>query len=108
MNGWYPHQDYIDKSLPPYIQCGEVKPTALNCSHTHPCLFNIEQDPCEYTDVSEQQPQLAEFLYDRITQFARSAQPPRNKPIDPAAYPMYHNGHWTDWKDKHPIVEESS
>ena len=67
------------------------------------CLFDIKSDPCEYNNIASLNPQLSKHLYDRLLMFSEAAQPPRNKPTDPSSYPQYHNGHWTDWLDKHPI-----
>jgi len=106
MNGWYPEEKYIPESENqfPYISCGERNSSLPACNKGDKyCLFDILDDPCEYNNIASLQPAIGEMLYDRLMAFNNAAQPPRNKPADPAAFPKYHNGHWTDWLDKDPV-----
>ncbi|XP_067929500.1 arylsulfatase B-like [Watersipora subatra] len=104
-NGWYPEEHlYIGANQKPYIHCGERNSSLPSCTSADKyCLFDIASDPCEYNNIASLMPDLAEKLYNKLMMFADAAQPPRNKPADPAAYPALHNGHWTDWLDKHPV-----
>ncbi|XP_067930053.1 arylsulfatase J-like isoform X1 [Watersipora subatra] len=104
-NGWYPEEHfYIGANQKPYIFCGERNSSLPSCTSANKyCLFDIASDPCEYNNIASLKPDLAEKLYNKLMTFADAAQPPRNKPSDPASYPDLHNGHWTDWLDKHPI-----
>lgn len=104
MNGWYPEQQYIPANQFPYIKCGQRNSSLPACTKTDKyCLYDMESDPCEYNNIALLHPEIGDLLYDRLMAFHKSAQPPRNKPSDPKAFPQYHNGHWTDWLDKEPI-----
>lgn len=104
MNGWYPEEQYIPKNLFPYIKCGDRNSSLPACNKGDKyCLFDILDDPCEYNNIASLRPDIGDMLYEKLLEFDRVAQPPRNKPGDPASYPKYHNGHWTDWLDKNPV-----
>ncbi|XP_067930057.1 arylsulfatase J-like isoform X1 [Watersipora subatra] len=106
MNGWYPEErSYIGANQKLYIHCGERNSSLPSCTSADKyCLFDLASDPCEYNNIASLMPELAERLYRKLMTFADAAQPPRNKPSDPASHPSKHNGHWTDWLDKHPVL----
>ncbi|KAF6029584.1 hypothetical protein EB796_012153 [Bugula neritina] len=103
MNGWYPEQKYVPTNQNPYISCGERNSSLPACTKDKPCLFDIQSDPCEYNNIASLKPELSKWLLEKLEAFADAAQPPRNKPSDPAAFPSLHNNHWTDWLDPEPV-----
>ncbi|CAH1173473.1 unnamed protein product [Phaedon cochleariae] len=64
-----------------------------------PCLFNIEEDPCERTNLAAVRPNIVTNLERAIMRFRLSAVAPRNVPRDPNADPSRWNGTWTNWVD---------
>lgn len=62
------------------------------------CLFDTLQDPCEYRNVAEQNPQTLEVTIQMLERFKRemTKQPPT--PItDPDADPLRFAGYWDNW-----------
>ncbi|XP_015114107.1 arylsulfatase B [Diachasma alloeum] len=75
----------------------DCKPPAefANCSGT--CLFDLEIDPCETTDVSSQYPDVVEMLENFIDGYRNVLMNQTNTPVDPKSDPMYHGGVWMPW-----------
>lgn len=49
-------------------------------------------------------PDVVAKLLERAAQYERTAAPERNKPQDPAGFPVHHNGIWEPWiKDKNEL-----
>nr|XP_036670594.1 arylsulfatase B isoform X1 [Drosophila suzukii]XP_036670595.1 arylsulfatase B isoform X1 [Drosophila suzukii]XP_036670596.1 arylsulfatase B isoform X1 [Drosophila suzukii] len=67
-----------------------------------PCLFDIDADPCERSNLYEEYQNTTIFLelWARIEQFAKQAHPPNNKPADSDCDPRFYNNEWTWWKDE--------
>jgi len=63
------------------------------------CLYNIEQDPCEFNNLAHEMPEMVEVLKNKLKQYRNSAVPIRNKPKDPRGLPQYWNYTWTNWVD---------
>ena len=63
------------------------------------CLFNINDDPCEYNNVASKYPDLVKIMQIRLEKYKATAVPPENKPADPRANPKYFNNTWTNWWD---------
>ena len=84
---------------PVEIQCGPKPSNASKAcqSDKYPCLFNITRDPCEYYNLAEQYPLVLQSLVDRLAFYQKSAVPPRNKPADPAGYPINNDLAWKPW-----------
>lgn len=69
----------------------------LRC-HVRPCLFDLERDPCETTDVAHQNTLLTESLYDRLVSFRATLVPQTNQPPDAVrSDPRRHNNTWNVW-----------
>lgn len=72
-------------------------PQPLRC-HVRPCLFDLERDPCETTDVASQNTFLTENLYDRLVNFRSTLVPQTNQPPDVVrSDPRRHNNTWNIW-----------
>jgi len=82
------------------VTCGDPPSTAPDCSKSSgPCLFDIEQDPCEYVNLASQHEDLVQKLLAKLEEYRNSSVPPRNKHMDPRANPKYHGGAWVPWHD---------
>ncbi|XP_020620379.1 arylsulfatase I-like [Orbicella faveolata] len=106
-SGWYPRPGLTDSSRSfsnttlknAIVNCsGEPPVTPAECREK-PCLFNIEDDPCEYYNVAEKYPDVMKKLLSILEKYKKSMVPPRYKPIDEAADPNAHGGVWTPWRD---------
>ena len=106
-SGWFPPPGEGEDFFSPIatyedavIKCGP-KPAGFtkDCSKKHgPCLFDIEKDPCEYTDVSKDYPEILAALLDRLAAYQESMVTPRNNfTDDPLSNPKLHGGSWEPW-----------
>ena len=64
-----------------------------------PCLFNIQDDPCEYTNLADKEPDTLKTMLSLLEKYKKTMVAPRQQPGDPAADPRNHGGLWTAWKD---------
>ncbi|RWS21373.1 arylsulfatase I-like protein [Leptotrombidium deliense] len=89
-------KEYFNK-----IDCGEKPADAnTNCkAGIDHCLFNLDDDPCEYNNLANAYPNIVRQLWDKLVDYNKTAMPPRNQPIDPCGNPMLHNGVFTNWQD---------
>uniref|UniRef100_A0A1B6GFH0 Sulfatase N-terminal domain-containing protein n=1 Tax=Cuerna arida TaxID=1464854 RepID=A0A1B6GFH0_9HEMI len=79
------------------VNCPPVTNQTLYC-YKRPCLFDLERDPCETTDVAQQNVFVAEALYNRLVAFRATLVPQSNKPPEPVlADPRRHNHTWSIW-----------
>ncbi|XP_042900784.1 arylsulfatase B isoform X2 [Parasteatoda tepidariorum] len=97
-NGWYGPSGRKNVSE---VICGPKPANAsTNCQPTvRPCLFNIEDDPCEYYNLAAVKPEILTALLKRLSEYNSTAVPPGNKPMDPMSNPKYHSYQWTHWMD---------
>ncbi|XP_026765034.2 arylsulfatase B [Galleria mellonella] len=47
-----------------------------------PCLFNIEEDPCEQRNLADKHPEVLQRLLKELNRLNATAVPPNNKPLD--------------------------
>lgn len=65
-----------------------------------PCLFNIDFDPCERTNLADDNPKLMTFFESLVAFEQMKAVPAARVPFpDPLANPALHNNTWTWWKE---------
>lgn len=64
-----------------------------------PCLFNVFEDACERNNLAAEEREILSELQDAVEQWKLKAVPINNKPKDPKADPLLHNGVWTPWLD---------
>ncbi|KAH8411084.1 hypothetical protein KR222_001643, partial [Zaprionus bogoriensis] len=86
------------------LECPEAASNAKACLPlVAPCLFDIDEDPCERNNIYEEHrnESFVLELWARIEQFGRQARQPGNKPADPKCDPRYYNNEWTWWQDEH-------
>ena len=81
------------------VNCSGEPPVSPAECREKPCLFNIEDDPCEYYNVAEKNPDVMKKLLSVLENYKKSMVPSRNKPRDEAADPNAHGGVWTPWRD---------
>lgn len=64
-----------------------------------PCLFDIEQDPCEYNNLAEKMPEVTRDLLVLLSWYNSTAVAPLNTSPDPMSNPKYWNYTFTNWAD---------
>ena len=85
------------------VTCGSRPAQPAQCTPKDgPCLFNIEEDPCEYTNLVHEHEDVLNMLLQLLEKYKATMVPIRNKPYDFSANPKYHNGLWTAWCDEKP------
>lgn len=73
-----------------------------------PCLFDIENDPCETTNLAKEFPEIVRKLQAKLNYYGSIAKPIRNKPGDPRSDPANFGGIWTWWYDELNISTSAS
>lgn len=68
-------------------------------AHPSPCLFNIQEDPCEYNNLADSEPVVLKRLMDLLDEYNSTVVPARNQPDDPNARPALHGYAWVPWMD---------
>ena len=85
------------------VTCGPPPLKPAKCGvKDGPCLFNIEEDPCEYINLAPKETKVLDFMLKMLEAQKATMVPKRNKPCDENANPKYHNGLWTAWCDEKP------
>ncbi|XP_015768600.1 PREDICTED: arylsulfatase J-like [Acropora digitifera] len=85
------------------VTCPPPPAKPAECGHKDgPCLFNIDKDPCEHTNVANQEKDVLEMMLRLLEKYKKTMVPIRNKPYDHQANPKFHNGLWTAWCDEAP------
>ncbi|CAL8143458.1 unnamed protein product [Orchesella dallaii] len=64
-----------------------------------PCLFNVEDDPCEFFNEADQNPQIVGRLLLLIAEHNGTALPPLQRIAHQEAWPRFHGNTWTTWED---------
>ncbi|GFR27245.1 arylsulfatase B [Trichonephila clavata] len=84
----------------PIVKCGKViPPSKSTCKPKEaPCLFDIDDDPCEYYNIAEQYPDVTEQLQSAIDKYRSASKKPGAMPPEFAADPELHGNVWTPWK----------
>lgn len=89
---------------------GEMQKTAeFNCNQSTmkkvpcnpyqtPCLFNVEDDPCELYNVADRYPNIVQRLKHLLNEFNKTAIPPMKRLAHPEAFPRNHGNIWTTWE----------
>ena len=82
------------------VSCGKPPSTPVECTQqAGPCLFDVEDDPCEYVNRANSNPDLVNQMLQELEKFKQTMVPPRNKPFDPRANPDNFGGVWSPWMD---------
>ncbi|XP_055333769.1 arylsulfatase B-like isoform X2 [Paramacrobiotus metropolitanus] len=64
-----------------------------------PCLFDLDEDPCEYRNIAAEQPAVLQRMMKRLAEYNETVVRPRNRPMDQQARPRFHGGVWTTWRE---------
>ncbi|CAG5005734.1 unnamed protein product [Parnassius apollo] len=64
-----------------------------------PCLFNIEEDPCETRNLADLEPNVLAQMLDELERANRTAVAPNNKEGDPRGDPKYWGRVYTNFGD---------
>ncbi|XP_068709022.1 arylsulfatase I-like [Montipora foliosa] len=105
---WYPRYEVEEKqdsmeepsTLPgAVIKCGEwSESNSTPCNTTvFPCLFNVEQDPCERNNLAFSHLDRVEQLIKKLIDYQEKALPVWFPERDPSANPDEHHGYWGPW-----------
>ncbi|ALC44531.1 CG7408, partial [Drosophila busckii] len=85
------------------LRCAEPSDNAKRCEPLlAPCLFDIDEDPCERSNLYELHSNESFVLdmWSRIEQFSKQARAPANLPADPRCDPKHYDFEWTWWLDE--------
>jgi hypothetical protein len=75
-----------------------IEPITCN-PYNGPCLFNLDDDPCEQRNLAESQPDIVKRLLDSLQAYNKTAIPPMLRRRDPDGFPMRWGNVWTTFKD---------
>lgn len=80
-------------------KCDELKRVGPPLICRDYCLFDLFKDPCETTDVSQNNENVVMALQAKLLDFRKSLVPQKKLHISPFANPNRCNGAWFTWKD---------
>ena len=69
-----------------------------------PCLFNIEQDPCEMVNLAGKSPLNLIIFETILIKHGLTVIPPSNLDGDPRSDPSLWNNTWTSWTETNPLM----
>ncbi|XP_050430569.1 arylsulfatase B-like isoform X2 [Adelges cooleyi] len=72
------------------------------------CLFDLENDPCEYKNVAKQHPQVLNMTLDMMNEFKKELVKQNRPGIDPNSDPRKFNGYWETWLDHDETSDNAS
>ncbi|XP_041472301.1 arylsulfatase I-like isoform X1 [Lytechinus variegatus] len=73
---------------------------STNCDpFQQPCLYNINEDPCEFYNIADENQDIVDILMMRIEEYRETMVPIRNKKPDPLSNPKYHDNCWVPWRN---------
>ncbi|XP_067036549.1 arylsulfatase B-like [Acropora muricata] len=83
------------------IDCGPwTKGVGMCDSKDHKaCLFNMDNDPCEYKNIADQFPLKVQELKERLNYYRSTALPVQYPMISPKADPKNFDKFWSPWEE---------
>ncbi|XP_066922222.1 arylsulfatase B-like [Clytia hemisphaerica] len=98
-DGWIkaPGHNSTGKATSP-VNCGSKPEKVTHCIETH-CLFNLQNDPCEYNDVSSQYPEIYQQMKNKLEDYKKGMVQSRKQPGDKMSDPQLNGGFWGPWKE---------
>lgn len=82
------------------IFCNRQREDIVPCDPSQsPCLFHIEDDPCELWNVADREPEQVKRLSDLIVELNRTALPTMSRLRHPEGFPRNWGNLWTTWED---------
>jgi len=80
----------------------------MSCPYNHGrCLYNIDSDPCEWYDVSQKHPEVADKLWGKLLEYNSTQKTPLNLIYGTnvtAADPGELDGFWGPWIQQYPSM----
>ncbi|CAH3038820.1 unnamed protein product [Porites evermanni] len=107
-SGWYPPPGFDTSNQTSraaalknaVVTCSKPPSPPVSCTkEAGPCLFDVENDPCEYVNQAKNNPDVLNRMLQWLEEFKNTMVPPRNKPVDPKANPNNFGGVWSPWMD---------
>ena len=113
-SGWYKAPGtYPDRNetmepdtMPAQIWCGDIpKGRDFSCysviTGLNECLYDIENDPCEYNNLVDNPNYLdvKQMLLEKLEKWEKLALPPQNPPFDQSGDPKMQGYIWQPWTD---------
>lgn len=91
------------------VTCGVRPKITPQCTRRDgPCLFNIEEDPCEYVNQAKNESAVLASMLHWLEQYKETMVSPRNQPVDPRANPDNFGGVWSPWMDEQNAENHAS
>lgn len=91
------------------VTCGVRPKITPQCTRRDgPCLFNIEEDPCEYVNQAKNEKAVLASMLHWLEQYKETMVSPRNQPVDPKANPDKFGGVWSPWMDEENAENHAS
>lgn len=87
----------IDSKCLSRISCMLPLPSSIQCEN---CLFDLENDPCEFINLAEYYPGVVAELKNRLTYFETISVPQIRMNSDLRANPANWGGYWSPWLDE--------
>lgn len=82
------------------VKCHRRNDTLPHCKPLEaPCLFNVRWDPCEYNNLANEFPVIANSLRKELKRLNATAVPPGNLSWDTRANPEFWDHTWTNFGD---------
>ncbi|CAL1279741.1 unnamed protein product [Larinioides sclopetarius] len=88
------------------VRCKRSRATAIKCNPAEkPCLFNINEDPCEINNIADSFPEKVHLMLDALKDYEKKAVKPQFKDPDPHGDPMCHGFAYVPWMDPEHISD---
>lgn len=101
-NGWYPPDlDYTEEAIAETASFEERVQAGNESLYK---LFNLKDDPNEYINLADSQPEVVQKLLSRMQEYHDQMIPAKNPPENPAADPKYFGNAWTAGWCKQPLT----
>ncbi|XP_022829572.1 arylsulfatase B [Spodoptera litura] len=81
------------------IKCNSAKPINECKPLKAPCLFDIQEDPCELKNLADEKPDILQALMSELERINATAVPPNNLDLDPRGDPRYWGRVFTNFGD---------
>lgn len=90
------------------VTCNNDLASLPICNPTTPCLFNLNEDPCERYNMAQRNPDVYRRMIAKFEDYRSKVVPPLNKPRDECADPAKWDGEWVNWYDFEEMLEHGS